>query len=84
VCRARSKAEFIAKIGVVEEEVGETVFWLEMLVEAGIVAQSRMESLRKEAAEPLAKFAASQHTARNRRSWQLSNEPMNQFYVYTC
>ncbi len=64
VCRARSKAEFIAKIGVVVEEADETVFWLEMLVESGIVRAKRMESLRKEARELLAIFAASQRTAR--------------------
>ncbi|MGD0693502.1 MAG: four helix bundle protein [Terriglobia bacterium] len=64
VCRARSKAEFIAKIGVVVEEADETVFWLELLVEAGIVAQRRMEKLHQEATELLAIFAASQHTAR--------------------
>ena len=66
VCRARSKAEFISKIGVVVEEIDESVFWLEFLVDAGIIAQSRMESLLKEATELLAIFAASQHTARNR------------------
>jgi four helix bundle protein len=49
VCRARSKAEFVAEIGVVLEEIDEAVFWLELLVETGIVAQSRMESLQKEA-----------------------------------
>ncbi len=36
VCRARSKAEFVAKIGVVVEEADETVFWLELLVETGL------------------------------------------------
>jgi four helix bundle protein len=66
VCRARSKAEFVAKVGVVVEEIDETVFWLELLVETGIVPQSRMGSLQKEAAELLAIFAASQHTARSR------------------
>jgi len=35
-CRARSKAEFIAKIGTVEEEADETAFWLELLAESGI------------------------------------------------
>jgi len=65
-CRARSKAEFVAKIGVVVEEIDETVFWLELLVETGIVARSKMESLQKEATELLAIFAASQHTARSR------------------
>lgn len=64
VCRARSKAEFISKIGVVVEEADETVFWLELLVETGIVKAARMESLLGEANELLAIFAASQRTAR--------------------
>lgn len=63
-CRARSKAEFIAKIGVVVEEADETVFWLELLVETGIVSSERMSDLLAEANELLAIFAASQHTAR--------------------
>ncbi|MGH9940917.1 MAG: four helix bundle protein [Pyrinomonadaceae bacterium] len=67
VCRARSKAEFIAKIGVVVEEADETVFWLELLVETNIVEQARMEYLLSEANEVLAIFAASQHTAKNNR-----------------
>ena len=65
VCRARSKAEFVAKLGVVVEETDETVFWLEMLVEAGIIRASRMQRLLKEANELLAIFAASQRTARS-------------------
>lgn len=40
VCRARSKAEFIARLGVVVEEADETFFWLELLVETGIVPQA--------------------------------------------
>ena len=67
VCRARSKSEFIAKIGVVVEEADETTFWLELLVDADIVREPRMRSLLSEANELLAIFAASQHTARNRR-----------------
>jgi four helix bundle protein len=68
VCRARSRAEFVAKIGVVVEERDETIFWLELLVEAGIVPQRRMERLLTEASELLAIFAASQHTAKKRAS----------------
>jgi four helix bundle protein len=64
VCRARSKAEFVAKIGVVVEEADETVFWLELLVETGIVAQARMDGLLTEANELLAIFAASQRTSK--------------------
>jgi four helix bundle protein len=64
VCRARSKAEFIAKIGVVVEEADETVFWIEMLVESGIIKESRAEELLVEANEFLRVFAASKNTAR--------------------
>ena len=66
VCRARSKAEFIAKIGIVVEEADETVLWLELLVDTEIMRASRMNSLLTEANELLAIFAASQHTARQR------------------
>jgi four helix bundle protein len=45
VCRARSKAEFIAKIGVVVEEADETVFWLELMSESNLVQQSRLQAL---------------------------------------
>jgi four helix bundle protein len=64
VCRARSKAEFISKIGIVVEEADETVFWLEMLVETNIVSAKKMDELLKEANELLAIFAASQRTAK--------------------
>jgi four helix bundle protein len=67
VCRARSKAEFVAKLGVVVEEADETVFWLELLVETGIVKPGKMQKLLAEANELLAIFAASQHTARKAR-----------------
>jgi four helix bundle protein len=66
VCRARSKAEFISKIGVVVEEIDETVFWLEFLTDVDLMPQKRLEKLNKEANELLAIFAASQHTARGR------------------
>ncbi len=68
VCRARSKAEFIAKIGVVVEEADETTFWLELLVDTGIVREARMRSLMSESNELLAIFAASQRTARRKRA----------------
>src|SRR2546430_13322049 len=68
VCRARSRAEFIAKVGVVVEESDETVLWLELLVDTQIVSVSRMTKLLAEANELLAIFAASQHTARTKRT----------------
>jgi four helix bundle protein len=67
VCRARSKAEFIAKVGVVVEEADETVLWLELLVDTEIVREDRLSKLLSEANELLAIFAASQYTARTRR-----------------
>ena len=65
-CRARSKAEFIAKLGVVVEEIDESVFWIELLAESGTFPQSRLRSLEVEANELLAIFAASRNTAKNR------------------
>lgn len=64
VCRARSKAEFIAKIGVVVEEADETVFWIEMVGDGKILEADHLHSLLKEANELLAIFAASQRTAK--------------------
>jgi four helix bundle protein len=63
--RARSKAEFISKIGVVVEEADETVFWLECLIESGIVKAELLRELLAEANELIAIFAASQRTARH-------------------
>jgi four helix bundle protein len=68
VCRARSRAEFIAKIGVVVEEADETVFWLDMLSEGGIVPARKLAELSREANEILAVVAASQRTARGNDS----------------
>jgi four helix bundle protein len=65
--RARSKAEFISKIGVVVEEIDETVFWLECLVESGIVREELLSGLKQEAEELLAIFAASERTAKASR-----------------
>ena len=50
-CRARSGAEFVAKIGVVLEEADESLFWLEILEEAEIVAAPRLVDLKREADE---------------------------------
>lgn len=64
--RARSKAEFIAKMGVVIEEADETVFWLELLVDAGLVREERMKSLLAEANALVAIFVASRRTGRSK------------------
>ena len=62
-CRARSPAEFIAKIGIVEEESDETALWLELLIESGIMAASKLTALLDEANALTAIMAASRKTA---------------------
>ena len=63
-CRARSRAEWVAKIGLVVEEADESVFWLEMLMDCGIVPERKLKDLLDEARELSALFTASQRTAR--------------------
>ena len=65
-CRARSRVEWIAKIGIVVEEADETVFWLEMLSDCQIVPMKKLEALLAEAHELSALFTASQRTGRGR------------------
>ena len=68
-CRARSRAEFIAKIGVVEEEADETAFWLELIIDSNIRTEKQIGPLRKEANELVAIMAASRKSAiANRKS----------------
>jgi four helix bundle protein len=62
--RARSKAEFISKLGVVVEEADETVFWLEFLADAGIVQMTKLRELINEANQLLLIFSASRSTAK--------------------
>src|SRR5262249_47947769 len=62
-CRARSRAEFIAKIGVVEEEADETSFWLELIVDSAMLTEARIRPLLTEAGELVAIMAASRKSA---------------------
>jgi four helix bundle protein len=64
-CRSRSKAEFTAKMGIVVEEADESVFWIELLVDAHIVRHEQIASILAETNELLAIFAASHRTARS-------------------
>lgn len=64
-CRARSRREFVAKMGVVVEEADESVYWLELLAESGIVPARRLEELLEENNQLLAIFAASRQTAQS-------------------
>ncbi len=65
VCRARSRADFVAKLGVVVEEADETLFWLELLSDSQIIPKDRLQDLTHEASELMAIFAASQRTAKS-------------------
>jgi|SRR5436190_4558985 len=65
-CRARSGAEFIAKIGVVLEEADESAFWLELIVEGELLEIELVEPLLNEANELIRIFASSRITASSR------------------
>jgi len=63
-CRAKSVADFISKMGIVEEETDESLYWMELLIEAGIEVSIKMEALMTEAGELLSITVASIKTAR--------------------
>ena len=64
VCRARSSADFISKMGIVLEEADESLFWLELLVESGITSREQFDPLLKESNELVSIFVASFRTAK--------------------
>ena len=66
-CRAKSPADFIYKMGIVEEEADESSFWIELLVEAGKLDGTRAVSLLKESNELVAISVASIQTAKKTR-----------------
>jgi four helix bundle protein len=61
-CRARSKLEFVAKLGVVEEEADESAFWLELIIETGLLNPRKVTPLLAEAGEIVAMMASSKKT----------------------
>jgi len=65
-CRARSDAELLSKLGLVESELDETMLWLELLVESGIVEAGRMDSLVLEADELIRMVVTAIKTTRSR------------------
>jgi four helix bundle protein len=67
-CRARSKADFVSKMGIVEEEADETVYWMELLVDADIVKRARIADLLDEANQILSIVISSIKTAKGIRS----------------
>src|SRR5436305_14290585 len=67
VCRARSTAEFIARIGIVAEEADESVLWLELLEETKTLSSEKLRDIMREARELAAIFSASQKTAKGNK-----------------
>jgi four helix bundle protein len=63
-CRAKSRADMIAKLSIVEEEADESVHWLEMLVDAECVSASKARALIKEGNEIVAMIVTSLKTLR--------------------
>jgi four helix bundle protein len=64
VCRAKSTADFVNKLRIVEEECDESLFWMELLVDNNLVNGTRLRDLMKEGDEILAIVVSSAKTAR--------------------
>jgi len=64
VCRARSTPDFVSKLGIVLEEADESLFWIELLGDAGIASPEKTRALKVEAGELVAIFVASLRTAK--------------------
>ena len=76
-CRGRSKAEFVAKLGIVEEEADESAFWMELIIEGGLLEKELVEPLLKESDELVAIMVASRKSAKNEstnRKSQIANQ----------
>lgn len=67
-CRARSHAEFISKITIVEEEADETAFWLDIIPETNNAGQDEIQLLLDEARQLTAIFTAACKTAKKNKS----------------
>ncbi len=66
-CRARSRAEFISKMGNVIEEADECCFWMELIIEGEMLPEVKVESLQIEANELTAIMTASRKTAQSKK-----------------
>jgi four helix bundle protein len=65
-CRAKSAADFIAKLQIALEEADESLYWMELLTESHLIQESQLEGLIKEADEIVAILVASINTARKK------------------
>jgi four helix bundle protein len=76
-CRAKSRADFISKMGTVEEECDESSYWMELLVESGQVKRVRLANLLQEADELLRIFVSSLRTARQNNPQSAIRNPQS-------
>jgi len=67
-CHARSQADFVAKLGIVREECDESIYWMELLIESGLMTEKRLQSLMEEANELLSIVISSIKTAKRKKS----------------
>jgi four helix bundle protein len=65
-CRGKSTADVIAKLRIVEEEADESIYWMELLIESGLVSEAQLSELLQETNEILAMTVASIRTLQKR------------------
>ena len=76
-CKARSKADFISKITIVEEEADETAYWLEIIQETKLISPSKLTDLYQETRELTAIFTSSGKTAKANLKLTTRNSKLN-------
>jgi four helix bundle protein len=74
VCRARSRPEFLSKLAITIEEADESAFWLELLVDSGLLSEPKLRDLRSEANQLVAIFNASRTTAKKGVQSAINNQ----------
>jgi|SRR5687767_5947792 len=67
-CRAKSTADFISKLSIVEEEADESFYWMELLAESGIVTQTLLDDLMDEANQIVSIVVAAIKTSKQKRN----------------
>src|SRR5215213_8210706 len=67
-CRAKSSADFISKLAIVEEEADESIYWMELLIEANIVKENLLDNLMNETNQILSIIVSSIKTLKEKRN----------------
>lgn len=75
-CRARSRIEFIAKLGIVIEEADESAFWLEIIIKSGLIKKDLVEPLLKETNEIIAIMVAASKSSRLNQKSKIINHKL--------